>query len=317
MLSFLHITRNTLRECLRDPLYAILLISALTIIGLFPNLSFFVFSQQTKLIIDSSLSTTMVFGFAISVLCASQTISREIKEGTVFLLLSKPIMRWKFILAKEAGIIISLIIFFICCSSATLIAIKIGKDQFKINWILSIIYFVMITFSSVAGGIRNYISGSSFASTTVTFIAILLPILTIIIQVTPFIETPKNAPEVSNILKAQLLILFSIVTIGAITTTISTKLAMFQTLIFSAIIFMLGLTNGYIFSILSPINYYFAVLFKTLIPNWQYFWLVDALGSKIDIPIRYIQYGFIYMIFYLSLCTLWSIYIFRKREIAL
>lgn len=316
MLSFIHIAKNTLRESLRDPLYVILLTSALFMIGLFPNVSFFVFRQQVKLILDSSLATMMVFGFAISILCASQTVSREIKQGTVFLLLSKPVPRWSFILAKQLGIMCALVIFVLCCSAATIIALKIGKDQFRTNNMLAIMYFGVIFISALAGGIRNFVSNRSFASTTTICLAVLLPLLAVVSQLSTSMKSSPNAPELVNILTAQLLALFSILTIGAIATTISTKFGVFQTLIFSTVIFSCGLANSYIFTQLNQINHTIAMMFKTMIPNWQFFWLVDALGSKIDIPLEYVTHAFLYMIVYITICTVWSIYIFREREIA-
>jgi len=286
------------------------------LIGSFPNLSFFVFRQQAKLIIDSSLATTMVFGFAVSFLCASQTISKEIKQGTALLLLSKPVNRWIFILAKQLGIMAALILFVICCSSATIIALKIGKDQFRINNMLSALYFAAITLSSLAGAVRNFISKRSFASTTALCLFITLPLLALTAQLAPGMKSSPNAPHITNILTAQLLSLFSVITICSISTTISTKFSVFQTLVASTLIFLMGLTSSYIFELLFEVNQAAAMLFKTIVPNWQFFWLVDALGAKIDIPLAYAAQAFVYMVLYTTLCSIWSVYLFRKREIA-
>jgi len=284
-------------------------------IGVYPNLPFFVFRQQVKLILDSSQATTMVFGFAISILCASQTISKEIQQGTALLLLSKPVNRWIFILAKQLGIMAALVLFVVCCSSATIIALKIGKDQFRTNNMLSALYFATIILSSLAGAVRNFISKRSFASTTALCLFVILPLLALTAQLAPGMNNSPNAPHITNILTAQLLALFSVITICSISTSMSTKFSVFQTLIASTVIFLLGLTNSYIFGLLIEVNYAAAMLFKTIVPNWQFFWLVDALGSKIDIPLVYAAQAFVYMVLYTTLCSIWSVYIFRRREI--
>jgi len=85
---------------LREPIFFILLVTALVLIGHFPSMSLFVFREQIKLVIDSAMATTLVFGLFAAVLCASHTVSREMRNGTALLLLSKPVYRSSFILAK-------------------------------------------------------------------------------------------------------------------------------------------------------------------------------------------------------------------------
>ena len=77
-----HITYQTFRECLRQPVYLVILLSSLFLIGLHPILAIFAFQDHVKLVTDSSLATIMVFGWIAAVLCASYSISREIENGT-------------------------------------------------------------------------------------------------------------------------------------------------------------------------------------------------------------------------------------------
>ena len=80
MRNFFHVARNTFRECLREPIFFILLCSAIMLIGLFPQLALYVFREQVKLVVDSSMATTLMFGLITAVLSASNTISREINN---------------------------------------------------------------------------------------------------------------------------------------------------------------------------------------------------------------------------------------------
>ena len=57
------IAKNTFKECLREPIYLLVLISVLCMIGLFPVFSMFVFREQEKLVMDSALATIMLFTF--------------------------------------------------------------------------------------------------------------------------------------------------------------------------------------------------------------------------------------------------------------
>ena len=86
--SLFQIAKNTFRESLREPIYLLITLVTLCLIGLFPIFSLFVFSAQEKLVIDSAMATTMVFGWGLAILISSYAISREIDNGTALLLLS-------------------------------------------------------------------------------------------------------------------------------------------------------------------------------------------------------------------------------------
>ncbi|MBP3393131.1 MAG: ABC transporter permease subunit, partial [Lentisphaeria bacterium] len=103
MLIIYKLARNTFIECIREPIYFLMLASALIMIGLFPTAAMFVFREQIKLVVDSSMATTLVFSLVVAVVCAAHTISREMKNGTVLLLMSKPVTRGSFVLGKILG----------------------------------------------------------------------------------------------------------------------------------------------------------------------------------------------------------------------
>ena len=89
--SLYQIARNTFRESLREPIFLLVLLSALVLIGFYPVLTLFVFFAQEKLVVDSSIATMMVFGWGLAIMIASYAISREIDNGMALLLLSKPV----------------------------------------------------------------------------------------------------------------------------------------------------------------------------------------------------------------------------------
>ena len=92
--SYFLIVKNTYRENVREPIFLLVLLSALTLIGLMPATTLFVIDmfgdQAIKLVRDSSMAIMMVLGWVAAVLSASHGISREINNGTALLMLSKP-----------------------------------------------------------------------------------------------------------------------------------------------------------------------------------------------------------------------------------
>ena len=57
LITTYNIARNTFRECLRQPIYIVLLLTGLSIIGTYPIFSWFVFRAQEKLVVDGSMAT--------------------------------------------------------------------------------------------------------------------------------------------------------------------------------------------------------------------------------------------------------------------
>ncbi|MDD3119403.1 MAG: hypothetical protein PHQ27_09505 [Victivallales bacterium] len=318
MLNFYYITRNTFRECLREPIFFILLVTALVMIGLFPSMCLYVFREQAKLVVDSSLATTQAFGLVAAVLCAGHTISREMRNGTVLLLMSKPVYRCSFILAKICGILLALIIFVLICNCASLVALKIAKDQFWLNYRLMAWYYVLILVAVLFGGWRNFQSQRSVASNAIFSLLILIPLLAVACAFIPEAQTSTAKISKINFMKAQVLIFYSVCTMGTITAALSTRLDLVPNMTVSAVIFFLGMLSGYFLNLDSGnafINSFTGLLYLIL-PNWQFFWLADALVTHQPIPVSYLLWASVNALFYMALCAIWAVVLFQNREMA-
>jgi len=311
--NFYHVAQNTFRECLREPIFFILLCCAIVIIGLFPSLSLFVFREQIKLVVDSSMATTLLFGLITAVLCASNTISREIRNGTVLLLLSKPVSRWSFILSKMAGILSALTIFVFLCNTATIISFRVANDQFRLDYLASYIYYGTIVLSAVWGAFRNFYSRKPFSSSATLSLLIIIPSFVLVMQYMPFEGSLLPFPY--YLLPALTLLFFAIWAMGAITVMLSAKLDMVANLCISSVLFFAGLISDYFLGntagTLTP-----SALLYAIIPNWQFFWMVDALANKIAIPWSYVSWAALYIILYMGICSTIAITLFNDKEVA-
>lgn len=111
MAVFHQLTLNAFRECLREPVYFLTLIVAVLLIGAMPATTLFVFRQQLWMVLDNALALTLLLGFIAAVLCSTHCIRREMTNGTVLLLLSKPVSRISFIASKVIGIDVAMAVF--------------------------------------------------------------------------------------------------------------------------------------------------------------------------------------------------------------
>ena len=180
MLIAYKLARNTFVECIREPVYFLMLLTALCINGLFPTAAMFVFREQIKFVVDSAMATTLIFSLVVSVVCSAHTISREMRNGTVLLLLSKPVTRLVFVLAKILGIIASVTVFLFILNASSLISVLIAKDQFRLEFGLMGAYYGAIAAAAVFGGLRNYFKQVSFSSNTLLALLILIPAVAVV-----------------------------------------------------------------------------------------------------------------------------------------
>lgn len=315
MFNFFHIAKNTFRESIREPIFFILLITALVLIGHFPLVSLFVFSEQLKLVVDSSMATSMVFGLFAAILCVGHTVSREMRNGTVLLLMSKPVDRWSFIMAKICGTTLASVLFILLCNIATIISVYIAKDQFRFDMTIYFAYFGVLIACSLLGMIMNYLKAMPFPSVSFFALLVLLPLL--LLGVYLFAEHPEMS--LVNLGKALFLLFFSIIMMSTVSVVFSTRLDVVPNLVICSLIFFLGLLSNYLFQGNTSGVSFFALLSYVcyaLLPNWQFFWMADALAGNQIIPASYLIWSGVYTVFYTILCSIWAVTLFMSCELA-
>lgn len=316
MRIFFHLARNTFRECLREPVFLLLLLTALFLIGMFPSLALFSFREQTKLVIDSAMATTLVFGLVAAVFCSAQAVTREIRNGTVLMLLAKPVPRGMFIHAKMAGVLAAMSVFVFICAAAILVSIRVAKDQFNLDYLAFFGHYATLALAVGYGGVRNYFARRNFAAATILALAVLLPLLVAIL--TPRLADGEPVPFPTEVLLAIVALLFAVWIMCAITVTLATRLDLTSNLIGTATIFLLGLVSDYGHGLFAQSGFVARSIAGTLyliLPNWQFFWLADALAAQQAIPGRYLAWLGLYLILYLAGCAMVAAIMFGGREV--
>jgi hypothetical protein len=288
------------------------LLSALVLIGIYPTFTLFVFREQVKLVVDSAMATTLVFGWITAVLSASHTISREINNGTVLLVLAKPVNRNAFIGGKILGILTCVTLFVFLTSLASLISVRVAKDQFQLDNTALAIYFGAIALSCLVGGLCNFMWRASFPMTAVLANLVLVPAATAIVYFLPVEDGQGRL--LFELVPALVLIWFSVLAMGTLATALSTRLDMVPNLIVCGVIFVLGLVSDYLFGASAAQNP-FAFLLYTLIPNWQLFWMADAMAAQKHIPWEYVLWAGGYIFFFVAIFYMLAAGLFRDREV--
>src|SRR5580698_2570361 len=157
MRQFITIAVNAFMELVRQPVFLLLMtISAVFEIFLATPF-YFAFGDEPKLVKNSVLAVMLLAGLFGAVLSASASLAREIRSGTALIVLSKPIGRAQFLLAKYAGLMLALTVLTYVNLIAALLASRMAFDAYGSTDMLALGVFAGgVLLAYLIGGFSNF-----------------------------------------------------------------------------------------------------------------------------------------------------------------
>src|SRR5258708_39979133 len=104
MRQFFTIAANAFMELIRQPIFLLLMTGSVLFEIFLAVPYYFAFGDEPKLIENSALAVMLLSGLFGAVLSASSSLAPGIRSGTALAVLSKPVSRAQFLLAKFAGL---------------------------------------------------------------------------------------------------------------------------------------------------------------------------------------------------------------------
>ena len=154
MNAVLTLALNTLRETVRDRvLYAFLFFAFILTLGgiVLGSLSV---GQNLRILVDLGLATISIFGGIIAIFVGTALVYKEIEKRTIYLIVTKPIKRWQFILGKFLGLAICLLIVTVLMGSFLLALTTYMTPDYKISFALiyslPLIYLELLFITAIA-----------------------------------------------------------------------------------------------------------------------------------------------------------------------
>src|SRR5581483_4580827 len=130
MRQFVTIAANAFMELVRQPVF-LLLMTASTMFEIFlATPYYFAFGDEPKLVENSVLAVMLLAGLFGAVLSASNSLAREIRTGTALAVLSKPVGRTQFLLAKFTGLALALTLLTYVNMVGVLVASRMAFDAY-------------------------------------------------------------------------------------------------------------------------------------------------------------------------------------------
>jgi hypothetical protein len=319
MRQFRNIAVNAFMELIRQPIFLLLMTGSVLFEIFLAVPYYFAFGDEMKLVKTSALAVMLLSGLFGAVLSASASLAREIRSGTALTVLSKPVGRAQFLFAKFAGLAGALTVLAYVNFIGVLLASWLAFDAYGKTDVSAIGIFVgAIALAYALAGGSNFFLRRPFVSDAVLGVVVMTTIATfIILQFTKQTQSLNELAVVDwRLLPAGILILFALWILAALALACSTRLDTIPTLAICSAIFLVGLMSDYFFGLPAARGSWWASTLYTVVPNWQLFWLADALETgKNTFQWAYVGKALGYAVCYVGAALAVGAALFEEREL--
>ena len=319
MNKLLTIAKNTFIETLRQPIYGIIIVAALLLLFVSPSLAMYTMSDDNKLLRELALSTLFLTSLFVAIFSASGAVAKELENKTITTVLSKPVQRPIFIIAKFLGVAAAVVLAHYICTVGLLMAIRHGVLE-TVNdthdWTVLGAAGVAVISVFLLSAFFNYTYEWRFLSTAMVLAGIFA---TFAIVFLAFIDRhwqfnpAENGINTVDVYGSVLLLLAAII-IVALAIALSARFNIVVTLSACIGIFLLGLVSDYAFGRFAEKELW-ARIGRYIIPNLQIFWISDAIYEGSEVPLKYIAISASYALCYTAGILALAIALFQRRQV--
>ncbi len=320
MRQFITIANNAFMELVRQPVFLLLMTSAAVFEIFLATPFYFAFGDEPKLVKNSVLAVMLLAGLFGAVLSASASLAREIRSGTALAVLSKPIGRTQFLLAKYVGLVLALTLLTYVNLLVALLTSRMAFDAYGSTDTLALgIFAAALAVAYLMGGFSNFFLRRPFVSDATFSVVIMVTVAFVVIN---FFNHKGEVQAFTTgvdwrLVPASILILFALWVLAGLALACSTRLEMIPTLAICSALFLLGLMSQYLFSEKAQAGSWWASLLYTVTPNWQLFWLADALETGKQLYYwGYVGKAFGYAVCYVGAVLAVAVMLFEDRELS-
>ena len=320
MRQFLTIAANAFMELIRQPVFLLMMTASLLFEIFLAVPYYFAFGDEPKLVENSALAVMLLAGLFGAVLSASSSLAREIRTGTALAVLSKPVGRAQFLLAKYAGLAAALTVLAYVNLIGVLLASWMSFDAYGKTDLPALgIIGAAVALAYGLGGFSNFFLRRAFVSDAVLALVVLVTLAAFVVfQFTRQLQTVGVQAHVDwRLVPAGMLVLFALWILAALALACSTRLDTIPTLAICSAFFLIGLMSDYLLGRRAEAGEWWASTLYTVVPNWQLFWLADALSmGKNTLPWAYVGKAFAYAVAYTGAVLAVGTALFDERELS-
>ena len=314
------IAGNSFTETVRQPIYGVILLVTTGLLILNVGISGYTLDDDNKLLKDLGLSTLLMSDLFLAAFSAAGILSREIENKTVLTVVSKPVSRPLFLVAKFLGLSGALLLAFYLSTIVFLLTMRHkvmerASDEYDLPVIL--FGFGAVLACVLVAAFCNYLYDMHFASTA---IALALPLmslaLALVALIGPHWEIQPFGQDFMDgqLIGACLLVFAMLLILTAVAVAVSTRFGEVATLTICTAVLLGGLVSDTLFGQYRE-TYLVAKVAYWLAPNLAFLWVTDALTQQNDITLRYVGTAFGYSILLVVAYLSIGVAAFQKREV--
>ncbi|GJM24670.1 MAG: hypothetical protein DHS20C16_10850 [Phycisphaerae bacterium] len=320
MTKLLAILSTTFTETIRQPIYGIVLLTTLMLMPLNVGLAAFTLADDNKLLLELGLSTLLLSGLFLASFSASSVLTREIENKTVLTVVSKPVSRPVFLMGKYFGLILALALAYFIGFVGFFMSVQhkvLESSADEWHWPVLVFGPGMLMAVFVIAGIYNFFRDKPFVGTV---FKLGTPLLTLGALATCFLGRawevgPFNLGPVGlDVFKAAFLVFCSVMILTAVALAASTRVGQVMTLLICLAVLMVGLISDYLLSQAAEASSLARAAY-TIIPNFSFFWIIDAVNAEMNIPASYVGLSAAYATCISLAALFFGAAMFQRREV--
>lgn len=307
-------------ELVRQPIFLLLMTCSASFEIFLATPFYFAFGDEPKLVKNSVLGVMLLSGLIGAVLSASASLARELRSGTALAVLSKPVGRAQFLLAKYAGLVLALTLLTFVNLIPALLATRMAFDAYGDTDRFAVgVFFLGMALAYGLGGFSNFFLRRPFVADAVIAMAVMLTLAFVVIN---FFNKELKPQDFAHgvdwqMIPATVLILFALWILAALALACSTRLDVVPTLAICTALFLLGIMSDYLFGRPAERGVWWATVLYTVTPNWQLFWLADALETGKNLfHWPYVGKALAYVAAYVGAALSVAVVLFEERELS-
>ena len=163
------ISSVTFHELLREKILWSAFVFAVLCVGLAFAASQLAFADNARVALDFGLTSVSIIGGMISIIMGAALIAKEVQNRTLYLVLTKAIWRWQFVLGRFMGLLAILILNSLLMTAVVIVVVKMAggslDSSFAKSIILQIVEFgVLAAMASIFSAFSTSTLAAIFAS---------------------------------------------------------------------------------------------------------------------------------------------------------
>ncbi len=314
--QFLAIAWLAALETIRQPVVLLVSTAGILMTGLLPLIVTQTLGEGERMTRDSGLALCFVCGLILGSYAACSSLTHEIRRGTAASVLSKPVGRSLFFLAKFAGIAAVMALFCAAFALALLLSTRMAAQSFVFDWWAGGPLLAAPVLAYALAALVNFFTRRPFVSNA---FALLLLALLAAFAGAGLVDAEGRraafgAAYTWTTLPAVALIALAVLVLTAIAVSLATRLDIVPTLSICSVLFLVGLMSDFLFGQHAAASAAAAAAWFIL-PNWQHFWVTDALAGGGTIPWSYVGRVAVYAALYLAGTLGLGMLAFQRMEV--